>query len=164
MACYTVHMPINGALETRLDRTIFVRDGFSFGAFSLGAFWFLAKGHWLIALLLWGAYGVLVFALVRFGLTNVIFPVTFLLAILLGFEAASLQRLGLSCRKFEEVGLITGDKGDALEQRFFSNFLARNADAPMRTQGGTATPYMSHIAPQNAVLGLFPHPHRGFSA
>ena len=59
MARYTVHVPTGDALprEAALERAVFVRDGWSWGAFAFGPLWLFWHRHWvsgLIGLILFG--------------------------------------------------------------------------------------------------------------
>ena len=161
MARFTVHLPKTGTRHERLERAIFVRDGFTFGAFALGGWWFIINGYILVATILFVAYGIFAVILGVLGLVAFLFPVTFLLAILLGLEAASLQRWALTRRGFTEAGVISGDAGDALEQRFFAQYLAQNPDAPPPVI--PPAPVMGMAAPHGKAMGLFPQPDRPFS-
>src|SRR5437762_13091001 len=101
MAVYTVHQP--GAEAERVssdpERFVFVRDGFSFWAFLLGPLWMLWHGLWLVLvgylILAAGLQVVLRAAGAQSGLA---FAAGLLLALLIGFEAATLRRLTLPRR------------------------------------------------------------------
>jgi hypothetical protein len=167
MARFTVHLPKTGAMNERLERAVFVRDGFTFGAFGLGGWWFILNGYLLVAFLLFFAYGLFVWLLVVLGVVSLIFPITFVLAVLLGFEAASLQRWALARRGFTEAGVISGDAGDALEQRFFAQYLADTPPATPQSSRETGSGFGGSSVAQNTAIGLFPQPNKpypGFGA
>ena len=101
MAVYTVHEPPlrKDEFAADPDRFVFVRDGFYFWAFLLGPLWMLRRRLWLVLL------GYVVFtAALNTGLylggasTTVTFLVGALIALLVGFEAASLRRFTLGRR------------------------------------------------------------------
>jgi len=98
MPVYTVHAPVTSNLDLRAtDRFTFVRDGFHLWAALLGMVWLAWHRLWL-ALLGWVVLMIVVdVAMIRLGVSPVaVFLVDCLLALLLGFEAASLQRWTLS--------------------------------------------------------------------
>ncbi|HZD64433.1 MAG TPA: DUF2628 domain-containing protein, partial [Xanthobacteraceae bacterium] len=89
MSIYTVHEPPLKAGESTPDpdRFVFVRDGFSFWAFLLAPLWMLRHRLWLVFV----GYVIVAVAL-QVGLRligaspGVIITVSFLLALLVGFE------------------------------------------------------------------------------
>src|SRR6195952_2298765 len=102
MSVYTVHAPVADGTDPRsvTDRFVLVRDGFYFWAFLLGPFWLVWRRLWLaplvyIAETLVGA--VALFLLHAGSATR--FVVMLLIALLMGFEAASLWRWTVSRRK-----------------------------------------------------------------
>src|SRR6516225_9739894 len=111
MSVYTVHVPPATA-QTAPDpgRFVFVRDGFSFWAFLLGPVWMLWHGMWLVLV----GY-VVVVLLLQVGLhligasAAVKFVAGLLLALLIGFEAASLRRFKLARRRWKDAGIVVGD-------------------------------------------------------
>src|SRR5215471_10306487 len=98
MAIYTVHQPPLKSDQSTPDpeRFAFVRDGFSFWAFLLGPLWMLRHRLWLV----FAGYVVLSIVL-QTGLraigasAPVMLSVGILLALLVGFEAATLRRFTL---------------------------------------------------------------------
>src|SRR5690348_14674237 len=102
MPVYTVHAPVtSGADLAATDKFTFVRDGFHFWAAVFSVIWLAWHRLWL-ALIGWIILMVAVdVGLARLGLgRGSIFVVDLLLALLLGFEAASLHRWTLSRRKW----------------------------------------------------------------
>ena len=94
MPVYTVHAPVNnGADLAATDKFTFVRDGFHFWAALLSPVWLVWHRLWL-ALLGWIAVTVAVeFGLMALGAgRGAIFAADLLIAILMGLEAATLQR------------------------------------------------------------------------
>src|SRR6266545_7484806 len=133
MAVYTVHEPPPKRYEVAgdPDRFVFVRDGFSFWAFLLGPLWMLRHLMWLVLL----GYVVVVVALEvgqrALGVSSsVTFTVSVLLALLVGFEAATLRRFTLGRRKWINVGVIVGDDLEAAERRFFDAWVKTGAPTP----------------------------------
>ncbi len=171
MPVYTVHAPLGGNTDIRAtDRFAFVRDGFHVWAAILGVVWLAWHRLWL-ALIGWIVLmAVIDVAMVRSGLSGVaIFAVDGLLALLLGFEAASLQRWTLSRRNWRELDIVVADDEEAAERRFFDRWTAkqralsndqsavdRGGPPPTRDvpgQGFSRPP----VAPGD-IIGLFPEP------
>src|SRR5271154_3897675 len=98
MPVYTVHAPVaNSADIAATDRFAFVRDGFHMWAALAGVLWLAWHRLWL-ALIGWIAVIVAIdvaMVALRTGRMT-IFLVNLLLALLMGFEAASLRRWTLS--------------------------------------------------------------------
>ena len=93
MPVYTVHAPVANNMDFRAtDRFAFVRDGFHLWAAVLGVVWLAWHRLWL-GLLGWIVLmAVIDIAMVKLGMTAAtVFVVDALLAMLLGFEAASLN-------------------------------------------------------------------------
>ena len=172
MPVYTVHAPAgNGADLAATDQFTFVRDGFHFWAAALTVIWLAWHRLWL-ALIGWIAFTLAIqFGLVALGVSNgAILFADALIAILTGFEAASLQRWTLSRRKWRQLDIVVADDEEAAERRFFDRWTARQrglvndqwaidrgAPPPTRTIPGqpfSKPPPM----PQGAIIGLFPEP------
>src|ERR1700677_4000305 len=99
-----------------------------------------------------------------------IFWANVLLALLLGFEAASLQRWTLSRRNWRQLDIVVADDEEGAERRFFDRWTAkqralsndqsradRGGRPPTRNIPGQA---FSRPAspPQSEIIGLFPEP------
>lgn len=140
---FTVHERPDPARD-RLDRAeglVFVKDGFSWGAFLLGPLWLIGNGLWLALI----GYLVLVGA-VTAGLDAIEVSDTWIsLAILaihvaLGYEADTLQRTALARRGWQSIGSVTGRSRSDCERRFFDGWLAAEAvRAPRDTPEVAAT-------------------------
>jgi hypothetical protein len=165
MKVYTVHEPrkLTGDPVRDAERFVFVRDGFHVWAFLLGPLWMLWHRMWLVLL----GYVVLS-AAVQAGLWALGAPsvarwgVGFLIALLVGFEAATLRRWTL--RKRTNVGVVVGRDREDAERRFFDAWIARGG----LTEAGRSSPAAPHAAnpatpawsPEASpgVIGLFPEP------
>ena len=103
MAIYTVHEPPLRGSAPDPERFVFVRDGFTFWAFLLAPVWMVWHRLWLVFL----GYALLMVAL-QVALqwigapAAVAFAANFLVALLIGFEAASLRRFVLARRRWRD--------------------------------------------------------------
>jgi hypothetical protein len=165
MPTYTVHAPPPRASATEGDpeRFVFVRDGFHFWAFLLGPLWLLLRRLWLLLVLYLAVIGVLggLLVLVR-APTIVQVLVGLLIALLIGFEAASLWRWTLERRGWRMIGFAVGDDEEVAERRFFAEWVKR-ADAaspPAAAEPQYATPVRRGPPSGADVIGLFPEPER----
>jgi hypothetical protein len=172
MPVYTVHAPVaNRADVAATDRFAFVRDGFHVWAALLGVLWLAWHRLWL-ALIGWIVLMAAIdFALVKLGVGGgTILFVDILLALLLGFEAASLRRWTLSRRNWRELDIVVADDEEAAERRFFDRWTAKQRalinDQPAVDRGGPpptrdipGQPFSKPPPlPPGEIIGLFPEP------
>jgi Protein of unknown function (DUF2628) len=164
MSIYTVHEPPSTDEQAAPDpeRLVFVRDGFSFWAFLLTPAWMLWHGLWLVFL----GY-LVVAALLAVGLhaigasTGVTLATAALLALLVGFEAATLRRLTLARRRWRNVGIVVGDDMESAERRFFDAWVhgaSHASAAPAATPTFTSSRATAAGRPASEIIGLFPAP------
>lgn len=172
MPVYTVHAPV--AYDADLaatDKFVFVRDGFHFWAAVASFVWLIWNRLWL-ALIGWV---VLTLAL-AFGMDAVgagrgaILFVDLLIAILMGFEAATLQRWTLSRRKWRQLDIVVADDTESAERRFFDRWTAKQRGSaydqgsvdrggPPPTRNIPGQPFSKPPPlPQGGIIGLFPEP------
>ena len=131
-----------------------MRDGFSFAAFLFGPIWLLWHRLWLALIGYIGVAAVVVAGMKLIGASYGIRSLVGLLfALLLGFEASSLQRWTLTRRGWRDRGIVVGEDMETAERRFFAAWVAtigsqvRQPHAPkLRMPSG------------NDVVGLFPEP------
>jgi Protein of unknown function (DUF2628) len=162
MPTYTVHAPPPRASATESDpeRFLFVRDGFYFWAFLLAPLWLLAKRLWLVLLAylvistLLGAAFYLMHAPWLLRLLG-----SLLVALLMGFEAATLWRWTLARRRWRMLGFVVGDDAEAAERRFFAQWTKQTGAAvPPAAEPHYATPVRRGPPSGSDVIGLFPEP------
>ena len=172
MPVYTVHAPVaSGADLAAADKFVFVRDGFHFWAALASVIWLVWHRLWL-ALIGWVALAVGIgFALGALGAgSRAILFADIMIAILTGFEAATLQRWTLSRRKWRQLDIVVADNEEAAERRFFDRWTARQrglsndqwavdrgAPPPTRHIPGMAFSKPPPL-PQGGIIGLFPEP------
>ena len=172
MPVYTVHAPVMTDADVRAtDRFAFVRDGFHFWAAVAGVLWLVWHRLWL-ALIGW----IVVMVAVDIGLAalgaggTAIFFVNLLLALLMGFEAASLRRWTLSRRNWRQLDIVVADNQEAAERRFFDRWTAKqralvndqvavDRGAPPPTRSVPGQPFSRPLPPsRDEIIGLFPEP------
>ena len=172
MPVYTVHAPVNnGADLAATDKFTFVRDGFHFWAMVASALWLLWHRLWL-ALIGWIAVNVAIcFGLYKLGVgSGTILLALVLIAVLMGLEAATLQRWTLSRRKWRQLDIVVADDEEAAERRFFERWTARqrgltndqwavDRGGPPPTRNIPGQPFSKPPPmPQGGIIGLFPEP------
>jgi hypothetical protein len=152
------------------DRFAFVRDGFHFWAALLGPIWLFWHGLWL-ALIGWIA----VMVAVGFGMSalgvggNAIFLVDLMLALLMGFEAASLRRWTLSRHNWRQLDIVVAENWEFAERRFFDRWTAKQRSGndqlaverggPPPTRDVPGQPFSQPPPlPRSEIIGLFPEP------
>ena len=157
MPVFTVHQPPPRKPEQAAppERFVFVRDGFYFWAFLFGGLWMIWHRMWLVLLLYVIGAGGFVLALRAAGLPDgVIVAVAVLIALLVGFEAATLRRWSL--RRWTARGLVVAPNLEEAERRFFVAWAEHVPPAP-----SPSVPHSPPSAPPAAdsgVIGLFPEP------
>jgi hypothetical protein len=165
MPVYTVHEPPLKAGEASADpeRIVFVRDGFAFWAFLLMPLWLIAKRLWL-ALLGYGLLIAVVTVILQFvgASPSIRFWSTFLIAVLCGLEAASLQRWTLARRKWRQAGTVVADNIEEAERRFFLQWTDRRQPPVVEPAvSGFSGPVINPPRAEKLPLGLFPQPGAG---
>src|SRR5580698_7602578 len=169
MPVYTVHAPVSSSVDFRAtDRFAFVRDGFHVWAAIFGVIWLAWHRLWL-ALLGWIVLMTVIdIAMVRVGVAGAtVFAVDGLLALLLGFEAASLQRWTLSRRKWRQLDIVVADDEEAAERRFFDRWTAKqralsndqsavDRGGPPPTRDVPGQPFSRPPGAPGDIIGLFP--------
>jgi hypothetical protein len=172
MPVYTVHAPATGGTDLRsTDRFVFVRDGFHFWAALFGPLWLIAHRLWL-ALIGWIiAIIALELVLRRLGVGSaaIVFA-DIVVALLMGFEAASLQRWTLLRNRWSQLDVVIADDEEAAERRFFDRWarkqhgivndqqaVDRGAPPPTRDVAGLPFSRPPQV-PGSGIIGLFPEP------
>ncbi|HVX92166.1 MAG TPA: DUF2628 domain-containing protein [Xanthobacteraceae bacterium] len=159
MAVYSVFEPPLTGEESRAgaERFVFVRDGFSWGAFLFGPLWILWRRLWLVLLgyvILVAALGIGLVALGASG--GLESAVGFILALLLGLEAASLRGWTLRRRGWREAGVVIADGIELAERRFFD---ARSTAERARRPIANVPPPPGRVPGGSTdIIGLFPEP------
>jgi hypothetical protein len=173
MPVYTVHAPLANGTDLRraTDTFVFVRDGFHFWAFVFGPLWLAWHRLWLALI---GYIAVWVGVAVTLSLLHAgagtRLTVMLLIALLMGFEAASLWRWTVSRRKWRQLDVVVADDEETAERRFFDRWTSRQRnvgnDQPAVDRGGPpptrdipGQPFSRPPSPAHGdIIGLFPQP------
>jgi hypothetical protein len=170
MPVYTVHAPLASGADLRAtDRFVFVRDGFHLWAAVFGVLWLAWHRLWL-ALIGWLILVAAVDAiLLGSGIGGgTVLSVDTVLALLLGFEASSLERWTLSRGNWRQLDIVVGDDRDSAERRFFDRWSLRRGGYDQMTDRGAPPPVRDYPSshsppplPHASIIGLFPEPGGG---
>jgi hypothetical protein len=127
MKLYTAHRPLGSSR----DRTVFVKEGFSWPAFLFPLIWLIVKRLWL-ALALY----ILAVAAISAAATSAadlpsgpVIALILALNLILGFEANDLRRRALRRRGYSEEGPVLGENLLHAETKYFQPRLAPGAPA-----------------------------------
>ncbi len=161
MPTYTVHAPPLRVGETSdPQRFLFVRDGFHFWAFLVAPIWLLLHRLWLVLT----GY-VIVVALTSLCFRLIDAPralhvlATLLIALLVGFEAATLWRWTLGRRGWRTLGFVVGDDEESAERHFFAEWTNRTVTPAPPTPEPQYSTLVRRGPPSGSdVIGLFPQP------
>jgi len=173
MPVFTVHGPTANGADIRLpDKFLFVRDGFHFWALVFGPLWLLWNRLWLATIGWIVVTAALHFGLASFGAGRLaVLSADFMVALLLGLEASSLQRWTLSWGKWRQLDIVVADDEEAAERRFFERWtdgsrgssydpmtVDRGGPPPTRNIPGQPFSKPPPPLPQGGIIGLFPEP------
>jgi hypothetical protein len=137
------------------DRFVFLRERFGWAAFLFGPLWMIWRRLWLVLIIYLIVLGLIAFGLQRLGIASQVgSTVYFLIALLVGFEAASLRRWTLLRRGWRDRGIVIADDLEMAERRFFDSWSADRATPP-------PPPYAPASSSSAGVIGLFPEPGGG---
>ena len=161
MPVFTVHMPFTAASQAgAADKSVFVRDGFHFWAFVLGPLWLLWRRLWVAAVVYLAAMVGLEIGLSRLHVgADIRLLVMLIIALLVGFEAASLWRWARSRGRWREIGVVVAPNRESAERRFFDHWTGNGSDrAETSAVLRSPPPVPGANAHQPDVIGLFPYP------
>ena len=144
------------------ERLVFVRDGFHFWAFLLAPLWLLVRRLWLALLI----YVVLTIGvgvgLKLAGVSSTVRVVAeLMIALGIGFEAASIRRWTLNRRGWKTLGFVVAENAEMAERRFFAAWAGGETKAPVTPPPAPprySTPINRGAPSPSDVIGLFPEP------
>jgi hypothetical protein len=159
MPTYTVHAPTSrNSSAADPQRFEFVRDGFHFWAFLLAPVWLLYRRLWLAFI----GYVVLIGA-IELAYYFLKLPqggqmaIDFLINLLIGLEASTLQRWTYARRRWTTLGIVTGEDEEEAERRFFVQWVARGDDESAPLPKPVMPPPTSRSG-DSEIIGLIPQP------
>jgi Protein of unknown function (DUF2628) len=155
-AVFEPPMRAGGRAANHTDRFVFLRERFSWAAFLFGPLWMIWRRLWLVLIIYLIVLGLIELGLQRLGIASQVrFAVYFLVALLVGFEAASMRRWTLLRRSWRDCGIVIADDLEMAERRFFDSWSADRAVPP------PPPPYAPASGTGAGVIGLFPEPGGG---
>lgn len=151
MAVFTIHLRGDADDPAALERAVFVREGFAWGAFVFGPFWLIRHRAWR-GLLVWFAVQAVLIALVAFAPLPraAAYGLQALIALFMGFEGGQIRRGALTREGYRAAGVAAAEARADAERRFFA---AHAAEIP------AATAANAREAPRGAtpaMVGMFP--------
>ena len=130
------------------DKTIFVKEGFSAGAFVFTVLWALWHRLWVVAAILVALYSALMLAPTYLGVNeNITAILNFGLGIFLGFEAEELRSAALRRSGYAEAGFVMATSQEEAE--------LRHAFARPKTVVSASSPPLRPMTAAADTLGLF---------
>ncbi|HLH88189.1 MAG TPA: DUF2628 domain-containing protein [Xanthobacteraceae bacterium] len=159
----------NGAASRAYDATAlaraegaaFVPDRFVWSAFLFAPLWMLWHRLWIVLVGYVAASVALALALKYADApANARGFALLLLALLVGFEAASLRRWTLVLNGWREVGTVVGDDRESAERRFFDRYVSLETTREMEAALASPVPPPPPVPQRDGtdVVGLFPQP------
>jgi hypothetical protein len=158
-----------GTLEAA-DKAVFVKDGFSLGAFLVTPVWLLWRRMWLVFLAwlaLQVALAVLTSALSLDQRAAAI--ISLLVSLCFALEANALRSWTMRRQGWRSTGIASGHTLDEAEQRHFEGRSLASPAVPNQPAPGQGTPNpefpgpwssaLGHSGGSPGVLGVFPEPH-----
>ena len=168
MPVYTVHgLHSEGFLSEgtgarpAADSVVLVRDGFHFWAFAMSLVWLVWHRLW------WALLGYIALSIVTVVMLSALgvsggarMIVMAVIALLVGFEAASLWRWTLSRGKWRQLDVIVADDLESAERRFFDRFSSARRDGNDRGGSYATRDYTGPTRPSahRDIIGSFPQP------
>ena len=133
MKLFTVHEPplTSGNQIDRALSLIFIKYGFSWGAFFFSPLYFIFKKQWFVPFIYFLALSFLLSCATYFKFDKDLTALCFIcFYVLFSFEASSLQRYWLRLRGWREIGSVTGHNKDECERNYFHEMFG---DRPSHT-------------------------------
>lgn len=123
MRIYTVHLGPQRAPNGRERDVVFVKEGFSWPAFTFAFIWAVVKGMWRSALILFAVQIAVGVATKSFS-PEVQGVLQLAMLFLFGAYGNDLQRFELARRGYTEIGVVAAGGLSAAEQRAFEHMPA----------------------------------------
>jgi Protein of unknown function (DUF2628) len=163
MPTFTVHEPPPRKKATESvsapERFVFVRDGFHFWAFVLAPVWLLVRKQWL-AFFIYVVLNIAIAVGLKFaGAPSIVQgTVAFVIALLVGLEAATIRRWTLTRRRWKNLGFVVAEDREIAERRFYGAWVDSQPATAAPLEPSYATPIRRGAPSPSDVIGLFPEP------
>lgn len=163
MTAYYVYEPGSEAptVSARADALDFVKDGISWLALIVPAFWLIYHRMWIELLVYLAVYAALGWAMsYSQNGSDLLSWVAIALSLLLAFEANDLRRYALERKGYRQVAVAIGGSREAAELSFFRSWLPEQSISPKAPQRSTKNEASVSVVPGGTeeVIGLFPRP------
>ena len=163
MTAYYVYEPDSEAptVSARADALDFVKDGISWPALIVPAFWLIYHRMWIELLVYLAAYAALGWAMsYSQNGSDLLSWVAIALSLLFAFEANDLRRYALERKGYRQIGVAIGGSREAAELSFFRGWLPEQSISPKAPQRSTKNEAPVRVVPGGTeeVIGLFPRP------
>lgn len=129
MTTYTLHLPrkARAGEPSGLEEALFVKDGFSWGAFIFNALWFFAHRLWFAGFLVLIAMGILHAIMHALGIPPLAALAAFVIASsLIGLEAGSLRRWTYARRGWPVRDIVSAPDRTTAEAKAFERWLVQS--------------------------------------
>jgi hypothetical protein len=159
---FVVYEPVNASAPDSAERTVFVREKFSWTALLFAPLWLLLNRLWLAFVIFCAVEILIVCAFYLLGVGGIPrFAAVLLPWLVVAFESAQLKRFRLQRKEYREADVVIASDLESAERSYFE----RRKLAPM-SRPKSAPPAKPASLPkarsaENSVLGLFPSPWRG---
>ena len=163
MTAYYVYEPAKEApsVSARAEQLDFVKDGISWPALIVPAFWLIYHRMWIELLVYLAAYAALGWAM-SYSQNGADFLawVGIALSLLFAFEANDLRRYALERKGYHQLGVAIGSSREAAELSFFRAWLPEQPPSTRPPERTAKREAAVAAAPTEAeeVIGLFPRP------
>jgi hypothetical protein len=163
VTAYYVYEPASEApnVAARADALDFVKDGISWAALIVPAFWLIYHRMWIELLVYLAAYGALGWAMTysQNG-SDFLAWIGIALTFLFAFEANDLRRYALERKGYRQLGVAMGRSRESAELSFFRAWLPEQSNSTRPPERPTKKEAKVRAAPNEVeeVIGLFPRP------
>jgi hypothetical protein len=163
VTAYYAYEPATEApdVSARAEQLDFVKDGISWPALIVPAFWLLYHRMWIELLVYLAAYGALGWAMsYSENGAGFLAQIGLAISVLFALEANDLRRYALERKGYRQLGVALGSSREAAELSFFRAWLPEQSN-PTRAPGRPAkrkTTEGAALTEAEEVIGLFPRP------
>jgi len=130
MRIYSVYLPPEEDAATRLEKAVFIKEGFSWPALFFSGLWCLFHGLWLVFIIYAGVMFLTVWAAQAMDISAQITPFIHTgIALLFAFEANALRERTMQRRGYELYCQVQGSEFLEAEAKFYNTWFAERQEA-----------------------------------